>query len=211
MIPEPTVFVVDDDAAVRDAIGVLFKSAGLRSEGYASAEAFLQGYEASRPGCLVLDLRMNGMDGIELQRRLKETHVRIPIIFLSGHGDLRIAVSTMRAGAVTFMGKPFEETVLLREVHGAIRKDAEARGEELQRKSTQASLETLTSREREILNLIVSGMMNKGVAEHLGISTRTVEAHRAKIMAKLGAATPADLVRILAAGGDIMAPGQPST
>ncbi len=209
MTTEPVVFVVDDDASVRDSIRVLLKANGLASEGYASAESFLQGYQAPRPGCLILDIRLGGMDGLELQRRLGAMGCQLPIIFLTGHGDVRTAVKTMQIGAVSFIEKPFDEYVLLNEVRGAIQMDTEARKVDARCSTARALLDSLTARESEVMRLVAMGMSNKRIAVQLGISTRTVEVHRARVMLKLGGRTPAHLVRTMAAAGVSVDPPSP--
>lgn len=198
---EPTVFVVDDDAAVRDALFVLFKSARLKCECWASAEEFLAAYVPMRRGCLVLDVRMTGMDGLELMRELAARKIQIPIVFISGHGDIQMAVRAMQSGAVSFIEKPFDEEELLRQVARAMQLDAQRRQTETQQQATRERFDTLSAREKQVLDLIVAGLINKEIAYRLGITLRTVETHRAQVMSKMGAETSADLVRLLASAG----------
>jgi two-component system response regulator FixJ len=192
---EPTVYVVDDDAAVRDSLAVLLRSAGFRSETFASAEDFLARFRPDRPGCLVLDVRLDGMDGLELQRRLNAGEIGIPIIFISGHGTVHTAVRTMQAGAMTFLEKPFAQNALLEHVRSALAHDAEVRAAEARRRDARARLATLTQRERAILEQVLAGRINKEIAGELGLATRTVEVHRARLMQKMGAESAAELVR----------------
>lgn len=200
---DPTVFIVDDDQGVREAVSLLMESVGLATETYPSAQAYLDAFDAARPGCLVLDVRMRGMSGIELQQRLAAEPLHPPIIIVTGHGDVPMAVRAVQAGAVDFIEKPFHDQVLLDAVHRALQRDAEVRGQALRRADILDRLGRLTPREREILDLIVAGRRNKLIAADLGISQSTVEAHRAKVMEKLEARSLSDLMRmvLLAASG----------
>ncbi len=193
----PTVFVVDDDPATRDALGVLFKSVRLQMRAYDSAEAFLASYDAEQPGCLVHDVRMPGIDGLELQEELAARQIDIPIIFLTAYGDVPTAVRAMKQGAVDFMTKPPPGQALLDAVKGAMKHDAESRRRRAKSASARARLASLTGREREVLDLVLTGKHNKAVAAELGLSHKTIEFHRKKIMDKMHANTVVDLVRMV--------------
>ena len=186
---EQTVFIVDDDAAVRDSIKELVESVGLQAEGYDSALAFLDAFESQRPGCLVLDVRMAEMSGLVLQERLNELEARIPIILLTGHGDVPMAVQGMRSGAVDFIQKPYREQALLDSINAALTTDAAARRSSVAMDDIEQRLSSLTGREREVLDQILSGLTGKEIARELGVSPRTVEAHRKNLLQKLGIAT----------------------
>ncbi len=198
MTPEPAVFVVDDDAAVRRFLGGLIESVELRVEAYASAQDFLKAYEPGRPGCLVLDVRMPGMSGLELQRELADRAIDLPVIVLTGHGNVQVAVHAMKAGAVDFIEKPFDNELLLDRIQKAVAGSVHAASERIRRNEIAIRLQQLTPRERQVLDLVVSGETNKGVARHLEISERTVEIHRANVMRKMRATSLADLVRLVA-------------
>jgi FixJ family two-component response regulator len=202
--PSPTVFVVDDDPAVREAVSSLLRSTGLRVVAFASARAFLEGgvdaaehEENAEPSCLVLDVRMPGMTGLELQRELERRNVDTPIVFITGHGDIPMAVSAMKLGAVEFLPKPFREHDLLDAVWAAIRRDEQAKEVRLAIATIRARYETLTEREREVLLPIVEGRLNKQVGAALGVSEQTVKVHRHNIMRKMEAASLPDLVRMI--------------
>jgi two-component system response regulator FixJ len=197
MNTELTVFVVDDDEEVRNAMKRLMNSVGLAVETFASAEEYLAQFDPARPGCLLLDVRMKGMSGLEVQERLALEEVQPPIIIITGHGDVPMAVRAVSAGAVNFIEKPFNEQVLLDSVHRAIELDGEHRGRVLQLADISARLEFLTPREREILDLVVAGKRNKVIAGELGISQSTVESHRAKVMEKMQAESLSDLMRMM--------------
>ena len=194
---EPTVFIVDDDEAVRDSIKELARSVGLAAKTYASAQAFLDAFDDRLPGCLVLDVRMAHMSGVILQAILRERRARIPIVFISAHGDVATAVETMKAGAVTFVQKPYREQQLLDSINEALEKDAATRGSAGAQAKVGAALDALTDREREVLHLVVKGLSNKLIAKELNISHRTVEQHRGRIFDKLGVASIAELIRAL--------------
>jgi FixJ family two-component response regulator len=194
--PKPTVFIVDDDAAVRDSLGLLLRSMGLPVETFESARAFLDAGRDSRQGCLVLDIRMPGMSGLELQQELVTRHSLLPIIFITGHGDVPMAVEAMQAGAVDFIQKPFRDQDLLDRINQALEKDALGRRMLAERAQIRRRLETLTPREREVLAMIVAGKANKVIAGDLNLSQRTVEIHRARVMEKMGAHSLAHLVRM---------------
>jgi FixJ family two-component response regulator len=173
------------------------ESIGLAAESYPSAQAYLDAFDATRPGCLVLDVRMRGMSGLDLQQRLAGEPLRPPIIIVTGHGDVPMAVRAVQAGAVDFIEKPFNDQVLLDAVHRALQRDAEVRGQAMRLADIKDRLQRLTPREREILDLIVAGRRNKVIAADLGISQSTVEAHRAKVMEKLEARSLSDLMRMV--------------
>jgi two-component system response regulator FixJ len=199
---EATVFLVDDDDAVRDALGLLLDSVGLRTASYPSAAAFLEQYDPGCPGCLVLDIRMPAMSGMELQAALAEKSVNIPIIFLSGHGNVSMSAKAFRSGAVDFLEKPFDENVLLERIHEAIRLDRSNRKSNARRADACARLATLTRREHEVMLLIVTGHANKEIATKLDLSTRTVETHRGRIMEKTGAQSLTELMAIALESGN---------
>ncbi|MHB8348331.1 MAG: response regulator transcription factor [Acidiferrobacterales bacterium] len=191
-----TVYLVDDDAAVRDALGVLFRAEGLSVSAYDSAEAFLESCSPDSGGCLVLDLRMRGMGGIALQKALSERNIGLPIIFLTGHGDIPLSVRALKAGAVDFLEKPADPDVLLTRVREALTQDSQRRMAGAQRTEMDTLYARLTLREREILVQVANGKTSKEIARSLQISPRTVEVHRSHIMGKLGADSLADLIRI---------------
>ncbi|HVS14119.1 MAG TPA: response regulator [Thermoanaerobaculia bacterium] len=192
----PTVFVVDDDDDFRDSVSMLCESVGLRVESFSSASEFLDGASPDRRGCLVLDIRMPGMSGLELQRELVERGASWPILFMTGHGDVPMAVTALKAGAFDFLTKPFSHQDLLDRIHSALRFAEEERSREVRREELVERFATLTPREREVMELVVQGLANKVVANRLGISQRTVEIHRAQVMEKMAAESLADLVRM---------------
>jgi FixJ family two-component response regulator len=194
----PTVFVVDDDAAMRDALAQLLETAGLQVEVHADGPAFLAGFEASRPGCLLLDMAMPGMNGFEVQAALNARGLSIPIIFLTGHGDIPMAVQAVQAGAVDFLEKPIQGAALLERVQRALALDEEWRHTLGRTQAIQLRYAGLTPRERECMALAVSGRTSKEIARELGISPRTVEVHRTHVMYKMGAANMAELVNMAA-------------
>jgi len=193
----PTVFIVDDDAPVRDGLKLLLRSVGHRVETYGSAQEFLDAYADDRPGCLVLDVRMPGMSGLDLQERLNERRAILPIIFITGHGDVPMAVEALQAGALDFLQKPFRDQELLDRSASALDKDAANRRELLELKQVAARFAELTPRERSVMNLVVQGKSNKVIAGDLDISQRTVEIHRARVMEKTQAGSLAHLVRMV--------------
>jgi two-component system response regulator FixJ len=195
-VSEPTVFIVDDDQAVARSLRWLIETVRLRVETYGSAQSFIDGYDPARPGCLVLDVRMPGMSGLELQERLAAQRIRIPIIFITGHGDVQMAVRAVQAGAFDFVEKPFNDQDLLDRIQRAITRDAEWRDRDLQQARLRALFATLTPREAEVLDLVVEGLSNKAVANALGLSAKTVEVHRAKVMEKMHARSLSDLVKM---------------
>jgi len=193
----PTIFIVDDDTAVRDALKLLLRSVGQAVETFGSAQEFLDAYSEDRPGCLVLDIRMPGMSGLELQQKLNEKHSILPIIFITGHGDVPMAVEAMQAGAVDFIQKPFRDQDLIDRINQALEKDGSNRAALGERNDIRRRLETLTPREREVLDLVVHGKANKVIAGDLKLSQRTVEIHRARVMEKMQASSLAHLVRMV--------------
>jgi len=192
----PTVFVVDDDEPVRDAIGMLLDTVDIPFESFATAQEFLQAYDPSRTGCLVLDIRMPGMSGLELQERLLEDKSPIPIVFITGHGDIPMAVEAMKRGAVDFIRKPFRDQELLDRIHEALTVDSENRSAYEDLIAIRQKVDSLTPREHEVFERVARGQANKVVAIDLGISERTVEIHRNQVMQKTKARTLADLVRM---------------
>jgi RNA polymerase sigma factor (sigma-70 family) len=197
MKKNPAVIVVDVDAGVRNALRSLLKSVGLECMLYGSAQEFLAAYQASQPGCLVLDVRMPGMSGLELQQQLNLRGAVIPVIFMTGHGDIPMAVEAMQHGAFDFLQKPFRDQDLLDRIQRAIAKDAELRQSLGEHARIKAHLESLTAREREVLDLMTQGKQNKQIAQDLGISPRTIEIHRARVMEKMEAQSVAELVRMM--------------
>ncbi len=191
-----TVFIVDDDQAIRHAMELLMRSVGLEHEIFHSGDDFLQQYAPDRSGCLVLDIRMPGLGGLELQQKLLEMDSTLPIIFITGHGDVPMAVEAMQKGAVDFIQKPFRDQELLDRIREALETDLERRSAREERAEVAARLEKLTKREREVMDLVVTGKPNKVIAYELGVSQRTVEIHRARVMEKMGARSLADLVRM---------------
>ena len=193
---EPTVFIVDDDQAVARSLRWLIESVRLKVETFPSAQAFLDGYDATNSGCLVLDVRMPGMSGLDLQERLAAQRIHVPIIFITGHGDVQMAVRAVQAGAFDFVEKPFNDQDLLDRIQKAIARDADQRGKDAQRAQLRALFVSLTPREREVLDLVVEGMSNKAIANSLGLSAKTVEVHRAKVTDKMHARSISDLVKM---------------
>jgi FixJ family two-component response regulator len=202
MPPEPTVFVVDDDPAMRDSLCWLLQSVDLHVETYPSADAFLAAYDVGRPGCLVLDVRMPGMSGLNLQDELRARHIRLPIIMLSGHAEVPTAVRALKAGAIDFMEKPFSDELLLDRIRHAIDLDREQRDAEARRSAVAERYALLTPREREVMELVTAGKANKVIAAELGLSPKTVEVHRAAVMDKMQADSVPDLVRMRLALAD---------
>ena len=192
-----TVYVVDDDAAVRSAIGMLMRSVGHRPLMFGSAAEFLDNYDPSAQGCVVLDVRMPGMSGLDVQDRLNRLGAKIPIIFVTGHGDVPMAVQAMRNGAEEFLQKPFRDQDLIDRVNQALDKCAAQAASQSEEREALSRIEALTAREKEILHLIVTGHANKVIAADLGLSARTVEVHRANIMDKMQVQSLAELVRLV--------------
>jgi len=195
--PTPTVFVVDDDEGVRNSLRFLLKSVGLTTRALASASEFLEVYKQNQLGCLVLDVRMPGMSGIELQQQLNLRGATIPVIFITGHGDIPMAVEAMQHGAFDFLQKPFRDQDLIDRIQRALERDAKNRAALTQHAKIRERFESLTPREREVLTLMTRGKPNKVMAAELGVSQRTVEIHRARVMEKSGADSLAQLVRMV--------------
>ena len=192
--PSPIVFVVEDDPSVREALASLIRSAGWDAEVYASAQGFLARPKADVPSCLVLDVGLPGLSGLDLQSRMAELHQDIPIVFITGHGDIPMSVRAMKAGAVEFLTKPFVDQDLLDGIQLAIQRDRIARSEEAQLRELRDCYASLTPREQQVLELVISGRLNKQAAAELGISEITIKVHRGRVMAKMRATSLPDLV-----------------
>lgn len=196
---EPLVYVVDDDEAVRDSLTLLLKAVGLASQTFSSAAEFLNDYDPEQHGCLVADIRMPGMSGLDLQDELNRGGAQIPLIFITGHGDVPMAVDAMKSGALDFIEKPFRDQDLLDRVQQALAWDKERRIENLKTLAIRERLATLTPRETEVMECVVQGQANKVIAMDLGVSQRTVEIHRARVMEKMAVRSVAKLVRAVEA------------
>lgn len=192
----PTIYIVDDDEGVRNSVKFLLKCVALTSHTLASANEFLDTYNPEHPGCLVLDVRMPGMSGLELQQQLNLRGAIIPVIFITGHGDIPMAVEAMQHGAFDFLQKPFRDQDLIDRIQRALERDARNRAALAEHERIRASFNSLTPREREVLALMIRGKPNKVMAAELGVSQRTVEIHRARVMEKTGAESLAQLVRM---------------
>jgi len=193
---QSTVYIVDDDQAIRHAMEMLMRSVGLNYEIFHSGNDFLASHTNDRAGCLVLDIRMPGLGGLELQDKLNEMGSTLPIIFITGHGDVPMAVEAMQKGAIDFIQKPFRDQELLDRIGEAVKADQEKRTAREEQHAVRDRIEKLTNREREVLDLVVTGKPNKVIAYELGVSQRTVEIHRARVMEKMEAKSLADLVRM---------------
>jgi FixJ family two-component response regulator len=193
---DPIVFVVDDDASIRDAVKRLIASVGLRVKTFGSTREFLSGTRPEAPACLVLDVRLPDVSGLELQRELAEANIHIPIIFVTGHADVPMTVRAMKAAAVEFLTKPFRGQELLDAIQDALARDRTARSERARLNEFRARYDSLTGREKEVLKLVVSGLLNKQIAAELGTSELTIKTHRGRVMEKMKADSLADLVRM---------------
>lgn len=194
--PHSVVFVVDDDKAIRDALRSLVRSVGLEAETFATPREFLQTKRPDVPSCLVLDIRLPGISGLDFQRQLADANIHIPIIFITGHGDIPMSVRAMKAGAVEFLAKPYRPQDLLDAIHVALDRDRARREREVEISALRERFESLSPREREVLPLVVSGHLNKQIAAEIGTSETTVKVHRSQLMRKMGAESLADLVRM---------------
>ncbi len=200
MQPAPTVFVIDDDPAVLKSLRWLVESAGLAVETYASAQTFLKAFDRNRPGCVVADVRMPSMSGLELQRKLRTRRATIPIIVITGHADVPTAVQAMKAGAFDFIEKPLSGERVLDRIQQAVAQDVRSYRPSKQRAETRLRLAQLTARERQVLDLVVAGKTTNAIAAELGLKSRTVQVYRARLNEKMGARNVADLVRIVQVG-----------
>ncbi|WP_456405350.1 response regulator transcription factor [Thiolapillus sp.] len=192
-----SVFIVDDDTEVRQALALLMESVGLNTQTYSSADAYLEEFDPALPGCLILDVRMPGMSGLELQARLTAEAIHPPVIVITGHGDVPMAVRAVQAGAVDFIEKPFNDQALLDSVHRALDLDAKQRGRASKLAEVRSRLASLTPRELQVMKMVVAGKRNKIIASELCVSQSTVEAHRAKVMEKMQAQSLSDLMRMV--------------
>jgi FixJ family two-component response regulator len=193
---DSVVFVVDDDSSVREAIKSLIKSVGLRVETFETAQQFLQSKRLEAPGCVVLDVRLPGLSGLDLQRELAAHAINLPIIFITGYGDIPMSVSAMKAGALEFLTKPFRDQDLLDAIQKALERDRAARRQRNETTELRERFGALTAREREVMGLVVAGLLNKQIAGELGTSEVTVKIHRSQVMKKMGAGSLAELVRM---------------
>jgi FixJ family two-component response regulator len=194
--PDGMVFVVDDDASLRESLNNLIRSVGLRVEAFSSAQEFLRRERPDRSGCLVLDVRLKGLSGLDLQKRIAEAGMDIPIIFITGHGDIPMTVRALKAGAVEFLTKPFRDQDLLDAIQQALERDRSARAQREETEKLRRRFATLTQREREVMGLVVTGLLNKQIAGELGTSETTVKIHRHQVMEKMQANSLAELVRM---------------
>ena len=199
MSNSPTVFVVDDDQAMRNSLKWLIETVGMKVETFASAEEFIKSYYPGRAGCLLLDVRMPGMSGLDLQQYFAEQSINIPVIIITGHGDVPMSVRAMKAGAVDFIEKPFNDEQLLESIRSALEIDQDQRVLQAERAEIAARLAQLTPREHEVMEMVTNGKANKEIASALGVSAKTVEAHRARVMEKMEASSLAGLVKMVIA------------
>jgi len=206
-LDSPLVYLVDDDEAIRDSLGLLLRSVGLNCEVYASALEFLEAYDPRRHSCLVADIRMPGLSGLELQQRLNEQRADVPVIFITGHGDVPMAVNAMKSGASDFIQKPFRDQDLIDRIHKALAQDRERRAWRAEERAIRERIALLTPREAEVMRRVVRGQANKVIAMDLGVSQRTVELHRARVMRKLKMRSLAELV---SAVGKVLEPEEAS-
>jgi len=196
-LTKAVVFVVDDDQAMRNSLKWLIESVGVQVESFASADEFLAQYQPGRAGCLVLDVRMPGMSGLDLQEYLVEKNVHIPVVIITGHGDVPMAVRAMKGGAIDFIEKPFNDEVLLDAIRRAIAYEEQQRSQHVENLHIQERLSHLTPREHEVMEMVTEGRSNKEIANALGVSAKTIEAHRARVMEKMQAGSLAELVRMV--------------
>jgi len=199
MSKQLNVFVVDDDQAMRNSLKWLIESVGMKVETYSTADEFIQNYYPGRAGCLLLDVRMPGMSGLELQEHFIKHQINIPIIIITGHGDVPMAVRAMKSGAVDFIEKPFNDELLLESIRNALSMDVEQRAAQAERAEIATRLANLTPREHEVMEMVTAGKANKEIAQTLGVSAKTVEAHRSRVMEKMQADSLADLVKMAVA------------
>jgi len=202
----PIIYLVDDDEAVRDSLGMLFESIGIKHEAYGSALDFLERYDAGRHSCLVADIRMPGLSGLELQQRLNDQRAEVPVIFITGHGDVPMAVTAMKSGAADFIQKPFRDQDLIDRINKALARDLERRRGLAEENEIRGRIALLTPREKEVMERVVRGQANKVIAMDLGVSQRTVELHRARVMKKLRLRSVAELVHAVDRIGGVAAP-----
>jgi FixJ family two-component response regulator len=199
--PSPVVFVVDDDASVRDGLKSLLRSVSLQVETFGSTSEFLQNKLPDAPGCLVLDVRLPGLSGLDFQTELARAGIAIPIIFITGHGDIPMSVKAIKAGAVEFLTKPFREQDILDAVRAALERDRSRREQDKKTSDLRKLFDSLTTREQEVMGLVTAGLMNKQIAAEIGVSVITAKVHRGSVMRKMGARSLADLVRMADALG----------
>jgi RNA polymerase sigma factor (sigma-70 family) len=199
MSSKPNVFVVDDDQAMRNSLKWLIESVGMSVETFSTADEFIRSYYPGRAGCLLLDVRMPGMSGLELQEHFIKHQINIPIIIITGHGDVPMAVRAMKAGAIDFIEKPFNDELLLESIRNALNLDVEQRAAQAERAEIATRLANLTPREHEVMEMVTEGCANKEIAQTLGVSAKTVEAHRSRVMEKMQADSLADLVKMAVA------------
>jgi len=194
--PQPLVFVIDDDASTRETLSSLIRSVGLQVELFGSAQEFLKSKRPDAPSCLVLDIRLPGISGLDFQRKLADSNIGIPVIFITGHGDIQMSVRAMKAGAIEFLTKPFRAQDLLDSIHAALEKDRGRRERDAEIGELQTRFASLTPREKKVLPLVVSGLLSKQIAAEIGTSEATIKVHRSQLMRKMGAESVADLVRM---------------